>query len=133
PQTRCHLQVSIADFQETEQDVDVRPLMPNELKIQLKLATEATTVEVHSQMEHLIENVPTAHTDVDSSLFSKLAMSSPASGLSDTITQAAPGVVTDSNGFFHPLNDHAETGFSVDNQPITDQQSKQFSSQLPLN
>ncbi len=133
PQNRYHVQVSIAEFQPADQDVEVRTLMPNELKIQLALASESTSVEVHSQMEHLIENVPTAHTDVDSSLFSKLAMSSPASGLSDTITQAAPGVVADSNGFFHPLGDHAETGFSVDNQPITDQQSKQFSSQLPLN
>ena len=46
---------------------------------------------------------------------------------------ASPGVVADSNGFFHPLGDHAQTSFSIDGQPIADQQSKQFSTQIPLN
>jgi hypothetical protein len=32
---------------------------------------------------------------------------------------------------FHGLGDHAENSFSVDGQPITDQQSKAFSNQLP--
>src|SRR5262249_40481465 len=38
----------------------------------------------------------------------------------------------DSNGLFHGLGDHAENSFSVDGQPITDQQSKVFSNQIPL-
>ncbi|MEO7653218.1 MAG: TonB-dependent receptor, partial [Bryobacteraceae bacterium] len=37
------------------------------------------------------------------------------------------------NGFFHPLGDHAQTSFSIDGQPIGDQQSKQFSTQIPTN
>ena len=37
----------------------------------------------------------------------------------------------DSNGLFHGLGDHAENSFSVDGQPITDQQSKVFSNQIP--
>ena len=41
-------------------------------------------------------------------------------------------VAADSNGFFHPLGDHAQTSFSVDGQPIGDQQSKAFSTQIPL-
>jgi hypothetical protein len=40
--------------------------------------------------------------------------------------------VADSNGLFHGLGDHAENSFSVDGQPITDQQSKVFSNQIPL-
>ena len=39
----------------------------------------------------------------------------------------------DSNGFFHPLGDHAQTQFSIDGQPISDQQSKAFSTQIPVN
>ncbi|HEY4818422.1 MAG TPA: hypothetical protein VIH67_13405, partial [Candidatus Acidoferrum sp.] len=35
-------------------------------------------------------------------------------------------------GLFHGLGDHAENSFSVDGQPITDQQSKVFSNQIPL-
>ena len=37
---------------------------------------------------------------------------------------------SDSNGFFHPIGDHAQTQFSIDNQPITDQQSKLYSNQI---
>ena len=46
------------------------------------------------------------------------------------ITLAAPGVVSDSNGFFHPIGDHAQTQFSIDNQPVTDQQSRLYSNQI---
>src|SRR5438067_1794463 len=42
-----------------------------------------------------------------------------------------PGAVADSNGLFHPLGDHAQTSYSIDNQPVSDQQSKTFSTQLP--
>ncbi len=48
------------------------------------------------------------------------------------VTLAAPGVAADSNGLFHGLGDHASNSFSVDNQPITDQQSKIFSNQIPV-
>jgi hypothetical protein len=39
-------------------------------------------------------------------------------------------VVADANGFFHPIGDHAQTQFSIDNQPITDQQSRIYSNQI---
>ncbi len=44
-----------------------------------------------------------------------------------------PGVAADSNGSFHPLGDHAEASFVLDGQPITDQQSRTFSTQISLN
>jgi hypothetical protein len=52
--------------------------------------------------------------------------------VSSLVTLASPGVAADSNGLFHGLGDHAENSFSVDGQPITDQQSKVFSNQIPL-
>src|SRR5262249_53178358 len=55
------------------------------------------------------------------------------SGLSDAVTFSAPGVVADSNGFFHSLGDHAQSSIALDNQPISDQSSKAFSTQPPLN
>src|SRR5204862_5287350 len=79
------------------------------------------------------ENTSTTHTDVDQSLITRLPVRSVGSGLSDVVTLAAPGVVADSNGFFHPLGDHAQTSYSIDNQPVSDQQSKAFSTQLPPN
>src|SRR5262249_32728125 len=71
--------------------------------------------------------------DVDHSILEKLPTLSPASGLSDAIVLSSPGVVADSNGFFHPLKDHAQTSLSIDGQPISDQQSKAFSTQIPVN
>ena len=50
--------------------------------------------------------------------------------MNQVITLASPGVVADSNGFFHPIGDHAQTQFSIDNQPITDQQSRVYSNQI---
>ncbi|WP_433983388.1 TonB-dependent receptor plug domain-containing protein [Tunturiibacter empetritectus] len=49
------------------------------------------------------------------------------------MTLSSPGVAADSNGLFHGLGDHASNSFSVDGQPITDQQSKVFSNQIPSN
>jgi hypothetical protein len=48
------------------------------------------------------------------------------------VTLASPGVSADSNGMFHGMGDHASNSFSVDGQPITDQQSKTFSNQIPM-
>ncbi len=128
-----HIEISAAGFQTASQDVVVRGSVPVALKIPLALAAGAESIEVHSEATEVVESVPVAHTDMDRELFSKLPRSSPAAGISDVVTLAAPGVVADSDGFFHPLGDHAETSFSFDNQPVTDQQSKKFTNQLPLN
>ena len=48
------------------------------------------------------------------------------------MTLASPGISADSNGLFHGLGDHASNSFSLDGQPITDQQSKVFSNQIPV-
>src|SRR2546429_316309 len=91
------------------------------------------TVTISSDAAQALENTSTTHTDVDQTLMTRLPVRSVGSGLSDVVTLAAPGVVADSNGFFHPLGDHAQTSYSIDNQPVSDQQSKAFSTQLPPN
>ena len=80
----------------------------------------------------LVENDSTFHTDVDKNLFDKLPLESQSSSVSSLVTLSTPGISADSNGLFHGLGDHAENSFSVDGQPITDQQSKVFSNQIPL-
>src|SRR5207247_2466874 len=65
-------------------------------------------------------------------LFERLPLESQSSSVSSLVTLASPGVVADSNGLFHGLGDHAENSFTVDGQPITDQQSKVFSNQIPV-
>jgi hypothetical protein len=124
-----HIAVDAQGFKPFERDVDVRTGVPITFDIALVLAGATSTVEVVGHAEDLTERDPTAHTDIDQSLISKLPLES-SSGLNQVITLASPGVVSDSNGFFHPIGDHAQTQFSIDNQPVTDQQSRVYSNQI---
>jgi Carboxypeptidase regulatory-like domain len=126
-----HLTVTASGFAPFAQDVDVRSSVPVELKIALQIAGSSSTVTVESGSD-LLENDSTFHTDVDRTLFEKLPLESASSSVSSLVTLSTPGVAADSNGLFHGLGDHAENSFSVDGQPITDQQSKVFSNQIPL-
>ncbi len=128
PPNPYHVEVSAQGFQPAEQDVDVRTPVPIELTLSL-VAGVATTVEVTGHAMDLLERDPTAHTDVDQNLIARLPIE-PSAGLNQVITLASPGVVADANGFFHPIGDHAQTQFSIDNQPVTDQQSRIYSNQI---
>ncbi len=132
PLNSYHMVVSDPGFQSAVQDVEVRSSVPQNLKISLKIGSAATTVDVVSNGGDLVETDSTAHTDVDRGLFEKLPLETSSSGMSDLVTQTTPGVAADSNGLFHGLGDHASNSFSLDGQPITDQQSKVFSNQIPL-
>jgi len=133
PANRYHIEVSAPGFETTHQDIEVRSSVPLSLKLWLDVAAETVSITVEGSGADLTENVPYAHNDLDMMGMLKIAGSSPASSLSDAIVLGAPGVAADSNGFFHPLGDHAQVTFSIDGQPISDQQSKQFSTQFPLN
>lgn len=126
-----HMTVTAPGFGAYTQDVDVRSTVPTALQIALKLGTEATSIKVEANGGDLVENDPTFHTDVDQAITDKLPLQSTTSGVSSLITLVTPGIAADSNGLFHGLGDHAQNSFSVDGQPISDQQSKVFSNQLP--
>ena len=133
PQANYHLMITAKGFQPTTQDLSVRTTVPISLNIGLKLSEEATSIEVHSDGGDLVEGVVMSHTDIDSAQFAKLPTHSVGSGLNEVIAHSAPGIVEDSNGMMHPLGDHAQTQFVFDNQPVTDQQSKNFSTSMPSN
>jgi hypothetical protein len=127
-----HLKATGQGFVPHSQDIDVRSVVPIVVSIPLKVESSAETVTVESGASDLLENSSTFHTDVDKSLFDKVPLESQSSSLSSLVTLATPGIAADSNGLFHGLGDHAENSFVVDGQPITDQQSKVFSNQIPL-
>ncbi len=102
------------------------------LKTVLNVGSASTVVDVTTTGD-LLESDSTFHTDIDRDLFNKLPLESQSSSLSSLVTLASPGVAADSNGLFHGLGDHASNSFSIDGQPITDQQSKVFSNQIPSN
>jgi hypothetical protein len=111
--------------------VDVQSTVPVTHDTTLQIATTSTTVDVTASSGDLIETDPVDHTDIDRDLFSKIPLQG-SSSVSALVTLASPGISADSNGMFHSMGDHASNSFSVDGQPITDQQSKVFSNQIPL-
>lgn len=131
PQNTYHLSISAPGFASVAKDVDVRSRVPIALTTPLEVGAASTTITVEGS--DLVESDSTFHTDVDRGLFNKLPLESQSSSLSSLVTLASPGVAADSNGLFHGLGDHASNSFSVDGQPITDQQSKVFSNQIPTN
>ena len=120
---------SLAPFTQT---VDLQSFVPVTLNAALQVASTSTTVEVTTSGSDMVEADPVGHTDVDRDLFSKIPVESLSSSVSSVVTLASPGVSADSNGMFHGMGDHASNSFSVDGQPITDQQSKTFSNQIPM-
>jgi hypothetical protein len=131
PPNPYRVEITAPGFSAFSQDVDIRNSIPVQLKAMLAVAGSQTTVTVEGAAEAL-ENQPSAHVDVDRSLILKLPAFDPAGGLSQAITFSTGGVVADGNGLFHPVGDHSQTSFVIDGQPISDQQSKIFSTQLPV-
>ena len=131
PFNNYHLTAIASGFSPYARDIDVRSIVPVKVSINLGVSAEVS-VTVEASAEDLLEKTPTFHTDVDRDLFQKLPLESQSSSVSSLVTLATPGIAADSNGLFHGLGDHAENSFSVDGQPITDQQSKVFSNQIPI-
>ena len=127
-----HMTVTATGFAPIVQDVDIRSIVPVSLKVGMHVSGSTTSVTVEANGGDLLENDPTFHSDIDKNLFDKLPLESSTSSLSSLVTLSTPGIAADSNGLFHGIGDHASNSFSIDGQPITDQQSKVFSNQLPV-
>jgi hypothetical protein len=132
PFNRYHLSVTAAGFMAYAHDVEARSSVPVAVAVNLAVAGSTTAVTVEAEGGDLVERDSTFHTDVDKNLFDKLPLENQSSSVSSLVTLSTPGISADSNGLFHGLGDHAENSFSIDGQPITDQQSKIFSNQIPM-
>jgi hypothetical protein len=123
------ISVQAAGFASTAEEVTYGGVP---LRVDFKLATEALRTEV-TVNAHDLDAAEPAHVDVSQEQIERIPSQSVSSPLSSLITVTTPGVSADSNGSFHPLGDHAEASFVIDGQPITDQQSRTFSTQISLN
>ncbi len=126
------LTVEASGFRNYRQKIDVHSTEPANLTISLAVESanqQVTVVEGSADVGSL--NV--AQTQIGTGLIENLPSESVNAALSSILTLATPGVAADSNGVFHPLGEHAETSFSVDGQPISDQQSRIFSNQISAN
>src|SRR3984885_9633531 len=131
PLNPYHLVANAPGFTAFTTDVSVRSSVPVTSVISLQVGGASTTVTVTGG--DLVENDSSLHTDLDRNMIEKLPLESSSSSVSSLVTLSSPGVAADSNGLFHGLGDHASNSFSVDGQPISDQQSKVFSNQIPSN
>ena len=132
PLNPYHLGVALSGFASYAQDVELRSAVALTVEVILQVGASSENITVQGEAGDLVENDPTFHTDIDRALFERLPLESSSSQVSSLVTLSSPGVAADSNGLFHGLGDHAENSFSLDGQPITDQQSKVFSNQIPL-
>ena len=123
------LTVQANGFRTDREKFSVHSAEPANLTISLSVEAanqQVTVVEGSADVGSL--NV--AQTQIGTGLIENLPSESVNAALSSILTLATPGVAADSNGVFHPLGEHAETSFSVDGQPISDQQSRIFSNQI---
>ena len=133
PLNSYQLSATAPGFSAASQTITVSNTVPLTTDLILTMAEVATNISVVETSGAVVLNEPSAHSDADSSIFSKLPSFDPASGLSSVINNSTGGTAGDANGFFHPLGDHAQVSFVIDGQPVSDQQSKVFSTQLPAN
>jgi hypothetical protein len=129
PFNHYKLTVTAPGFAPTETELDVNSPVAQNLKLTLNVATSQTVVNVEGGTTELLETDTSDHVDVSSTLIERMPKNA-TEGISSVIEQSSPGVVTDSNGSFHPLGEHADTSFVIDNQPVNDQQSRTFSNQI---
>jgi hypothetical protein len=121
-------------FQVSSQNVSVQSAVAINKAIALQIATATQTVTVsETAANSQLQTSVTDQTDIGSALIDKLPLFSSSNGVSSAITLGSPGVAADSNGMFHPLGEHSDTTYSIDGQPISDQQSKTFSNQISVN
>ena len=133
PFANYHLTISQQGFQPSTDDIAVHGAVAINRSYKLQIGGATTTVTVEADSNDVIEQDPSAHTDIDRNLIDKLPITGTQSGLSSAITLASPGIAADSNGMFHPLGEHSDTTYSIDGQPVSDQQSKTFSNQVSMN
>lgn len=130
PFNHYHLTAAASGFAVANTDVQVRSaqVTPGDLHLEIG-ATESVTVDA----EDVRNPGPVQANIVDRALFDKLPLVQTSSPLSSLVTLNTPGIASDSNGLFHPLGEHADTTFSLDGQPISDQQSRVFGNQPSVN
>jgi len=126
------LTVDYSGFTPSKQTVEVRSSVPINLTISMQVAAAGVTIDISANMSEALENTPHTNTDVDQQQLNRLP-TGPAAGLSDVLARVAPGIVPDSNGMAHPLGEHDGKQFNIDGQSITNQVSRPFSVQIPIN
>lgn len=129
PYNSYSITASAKGFAVSSQTISIISSLPKKVRFTMKVGSTTQTVTVRGSGP--ISTQTSLRTTLDRQVFKRIPLENPSTALSSLVTMMAPGVAADSNGMMHGLGDHAENSYSIDGQPITDQQSKIFSNQLP--
>jgi hypothetical protein len=133
PSGHYRLRIVAPGFQPHIADVVIGEAETTQFKVQLQIAGQHMSITIESEPADLMETETSSLNRVGQKLLAKLPAHSPDSGLNDAITYTTAGIAADSNGFFHPMGDHAQVSYVIDGQPISDQRNKVFSTSIPAN
>ena len=133
PFNRYHMSVVLQGFSSATKDAAIRSASGTTVDFQLAIASSSQSVTVEADAADMVNSDPTSATTVDRSLFAKLPTASTSAPLSSLVTLSTPAIASDSNGLFHPMGEHSDTTYSIDGQPVSDQQSRVYGNQLSLN
>ncbi len=133
PFNRYHVSVAVKGFRSAAQDAIIRSAAITTVDFRLAVGDSEQTVTVEAEAEDMVSADPTSASAVDRNLFARLPSESTNAPLSSLVTLSTPGIASDSNGLFHPMGEHADTSYSIDGQPVSDQQSRVFGNQLSVN
>jgi Carboxypeptidase regulatory-like domain len=125
------LSVRQKGFQLSTQQLSVQSPAVINKTVALSIAAATQTITVAASTNDQLQQSISDQTDVTTDT-SRLPLISSSTGVASAITLSSPGVTADSNGMFHPLGEHSDTTYSIDGQPISDQQSKTFANQISL-
>lgn len=132
PSHTYRVRAAAKGFATTAQSIAIRAGMAQTADLTLAVGGVTDVVNVDTNTSDQVESDPSSHTDIDQQMIARMPLPQSSSGLSTLITLASPGVAADSNGMFHPLGEHSDTTYSIDGQPVSDQQSKTYSNQLDM-
>src|SRR3954453_9402996 len=99
PLNNYQLSVSAPGFSAEDRTITVSNSVPLSADVVLTMAEVSTSINVGETAGAVVLNEPSAHSDADSSIFSKLPSFDPASGLSSVINNSTGGTAGDANGF----------------------------------
>ena len=133
PFNHYHLSAVASGFASVTADADVRSVGDVPVTLKLDVATANTVVNVEAEAADMVSTETSSATTIDRIIIDRLPVENAASGLGSVVTLSTPGIVSDSNGLYHPMGEHADTTYSIDGEPVSDQQSRTFGSQLSTN
>jgi outer membrane receptor for ferrienterochelin and colicin len=107
--------------------VELRSNVPHELQLGLKLAGQATEIEVSaSENEALVDTQATGtRTELNAAAISRMPVSPGSRGL-ESVLVSFPGFAANANGAIHPRGAHNQMTYVIDGMVISDQLTGAF-------